>query len=284
MLKAFYFWSFFLRAIDGMPAKSEHSKEFGSFNRFFTIVLENRDYEDVMRDEFMGETLSSKGMLLTNFHAKTHPSQPNYFHMVAGSRMGVYTSMIQDVEGESIVDLLERKEITWKTYQEMYPGDCFDGDFATYKRKHNPFISFNNIRNDETRCSKIVNSDQLYVDIENESVPEYVFYTPDMDNNSHDTTLEYSSNWLDNFLTPLLENPYFEDTLFFITFDESESSFLYFFGDNQIYSLLIGPGITPGSTDNNYYSFENILATIEARWDLGNMGRTDAYAEPIELK
>jgi acid phosphatase len=262
-------------------AVESHSVSYNpSYKRFFTVVLENQDYDDVMNNNFMGNILASKGMLLTNFLAHTHPSQPNYIYMIAGSRMGVFLGLKRDLNGESIVDLLETKGVSWKTYQEQYPGNCFEGDFGSYRRKHNPFISFNNIRNNKEWCSKIVNSDQLYVDIENENVPEYVFYTPDMDNNGHDTSLDYAARWLEKFITPLLNNSYFNDTLFFITYDESKN----YFKRNQIFSLLIGPGITPGSKDNTRYGFENILATIEDRWALGNMDRDDAFAYKLNLK
>lgn len=49
-----------------------------------------------------------------------------------------------------------------------------------YARKHNPFISFKNIQTNPERCAKIVNADVLDEDIKNDTVPQYVFYTPNV--------------------------------------------------------------------------------------------------------
>lgn len=58
-------------------------------------------------------------------------------------------------------------------------------DIDNYARKHNPFISFKNIQKDKKRCANIVSAKQLDKDIDNDSVPQYVFYTPDVSNKHH---------------------------------------------------------------------------------------------------
>lgn len=60
-------------------------------------------------------------------------------------------------------------------------GNCSTGSsYGTYRRKHNPFISFENIAQNATRCANIVNADELDKDIENNTVPQFVFFTPDV--------------------------------------------------------------------------------------------------------
>jgi phospholipase C len=85
-------------------------------------------------------------------------------------------------------------------------------------------MTFSNIRNDKHRCANIVNSDIIYKDIENKTLPDYVFYTPNQENDMHNTNVSYGSNWLENFIEPLLKNPYLNDTVFLITFDENNIS------------------------------------------------------------
>lgn len=51
---------------------------------------------------------------------------------------------------------------------------------GNYARKHNPFISFTNVQKNPEWCAKIVNSDQLDIDIDNDQVPQFVFFTPDV--------------------------------------------------------------------------------------------------------
>ena len=53
----------------------------------------------------------------------------------------------------------------------LCPGNCdASASVGTYYRKHNPLISFNSIRNNATRCAKIVNADEFDTDL-NGKVP-----------------------------------------------------------------------------------------------------------------
>lgn len=86
-----------------------------------------------------------------------------------------------NIDRKSIVDLLEAKGVSWKSYQQGYTGNCdLSMKIGKYVRKHNPFISFTNVQNNPERCAKIVNSDQLDIDISNDQVPQFVFFTPDV--------------------------------------------------------------------------------------------------------
>ncbi|KAH6579270.1 hypothetical protein BASA50_007814 [Batrachochytrium salamandrivorans] len=255
-----------------------------SFDRFGVIVLENRNFKTVINDKYMGTVLRKKGKLLTNYHALTHPSQPNYLAMISGDTSGVFLDYPSDINRKTIVDLLEAKGISWKTYQENYPGDCYtDTDSEDlYYRKHNPFISFKLISQNPSRCAKIVNADQLQTDINNKDVPQYFFYSPNINNDGHDTNAKTASDWLQGFIEPLLANPYFKNTVFLITFDENEW-LLPWFNDNQIYSLLVGGPVAPNTSDNTKYTHYSQLATIEARWGLGSLGQGDALANPFNI-
>ncbi|KAJ3268346.1 hypothetical protein HDU76_011442, partial [Blyttiomyces sp. JEL0837] len=181
------------------------------------------------------------------------------------------------------IDLLESKGLTWKTYQEDYPGHCATGKTyggsGAYARKHNPFISMNNIRTNPTRCAKIVPAANLNSDAATNNLPNYMFYTPNLTNDGHDTDIPTASAWLQNFLSNKLNDKAYANTLFFVTFDESASS-----SPNQIYGVLLGAGIAgAGQTDDNYYDHYSWLATIEAIFGLGNLGLNDASASTIKL-
>ena len=184
------------------------------FEKLFVIVLENESLNHVMNDWYMGKELVSRGRLLTNYRGVAHPSQPNYIAMIAGSTYGIWNDRYHDLNGPTIVDLLEEKNLSWKTYHEDYPGDCFVGaTYRRYVRKHNPFISFVNISTNPERCSNIVNSDELVVDIYHNRTSNFVLYVPNMDNNGHDTNYTYSSKWLQTFLNPILDHPHMASTL-----------------------------------------------------------------------
>ncbi|KAI8892185.1 phosphoesterase family-domain-containing protein [Globomyces pollinis-pini] len=251
-----------------------------TFDRFFVIVFENTNYDVAIKDNYFGKVLPSKGRLLTNYHGRTHPSQPNYIAMVGGSRLGVTTNDNYDLNDRSVVDLLESAGKSWITYQQQYPGNCFTGSSSgAYVRKHNPFISFKNISANSKRCAKIVNADQLNSDIRNGKVADYVYFTPDLKNSAHDTNISTASRWFQGFFDPILSNALFKNTLFLVTFDENDPSNDR--DNNRIYSLLIGPGVQPGSVDNTAYNHYSQLATLEKNWKLDNLGLNDKTANPF---
>lgn len=104
-----------------------------------------------------------------------------------------------------------------------------------------------------------------------------------MDNDGHDTSLEYAANWTLSFLTPLLANAQFmEKTLILLTYDESQTYSI----PNRIASLLLGgavPDNLKGTSDSTVYTHYSILSTLENNWGLPNLGRYDVGANVFDL-
>ncbi|KAJ3347670.1 hypothetical protein HDU83_001891 [Entophlyctis luteolus] len=244
------------------------------------ILLENQDYTSVMADAYMGTNLTSRGYLMSNYLGVTHPSQPNYIAMTSGNTQSCIWDLNCDISAAGVADLLEAKGLTWKNYAEKYPGNCYTGsNTGTYYRKHTPFIMFNNIHNNATRCANVVEAGQLAADAAANKLPTYMFYTPDINNDGHDTSLAYASAWLQGFLEPKLTSPAYANTLFHIVFDESATQV---FAPNHIYSLFIGKGIAgAGKVDATAYTHYSGLATVESIFGLGNLGTNDATATAI---
>ena len=116
------------------------------------------------------------------------------------------------------------------------------------------------------------------MDIENDNVPAYSFYTPNITNDGHDTNGSFAGTWLDGFFQSTLANATFmKDALVLITFDEDG----YYAERNQIWSCLIG-GVIPAelrnTTDNTFYTHYSALRTVELNWGLGSLNRGDANA------
>ena len=114
------------------------------------------------------------------------------------------------------------------------------------------------------------------MDIENNNVPAYSFYTPNITNDGHDTNGSFAGTWLDGFFQSTLANATFmKDALVLITFDEDG----YYAERNQIWSCLIG-GVIPAelrnTTDDTFYTHYSALHTVELNWGLGSLNRGDA--------
>jgi hypothetical protein len=248
-----------------------------AFKKVIVVYLENTDYRGAMKQPFLKE-LAKRGALLTDFHAETHPSQPNYVALVAGTTEGVHGDSNSDLDERYIGDLLASVRKTWRNYAEGYPGDCFlEAKKKRYVRKHTPFLSIKNVQSDPKQCANVVDASGFQKDFRNGNLADFTFYTPDLDNDGHDTGVKFASMWMEREFSPLINNPVFaSNVLLIVTFDEDDSM-----GDNHIYTVLFGQGVTPGSTSGERYNHYSILRTIEDAWKLGSLGKGDASAKPI---
>ncbi len=246
------------------------------FHKVMTVIFENTDYQAALNQDFFA-SFAAQGALLTNFNAELHPSQGNYISLIAGNNFQVSGDEKENVDQLSIVDLLEAKGLTWKVYAEGYPGNCFLSNSGKYVRKHNPFVSIVNIQNNPARCANIVNAEQLAVDIENNQVPDYSFYVPNLDNDAHDTGVEFANDWFKNFFGLLMQDPKFMTGMALIaTFDESGP-----FGGNQVYTAIVGEGIKPGIQSATEYNHFSLLKMIEDNFALGTLNQKDLDASSI---
>lgn len=249
-----------------------------NFDRVMIVVLENQPLSASMKNPLMRDIIK-RGTLLTEYYAMVNPSQPNYIGLLAGDLLGVSGDGVFNLPQTNLVDLMEAKGITWKAYQENYPGNCFSGDTSDglYKRKHNPFISFDNIRNNPTRCKNIVDSAELSKDLAAGTVPQYSFYTPNMNNNGHDTGLDFTASWLYDTFLPTYLIPFNNtgNALLVVTFDEGVPA------NNRIFTVLIGSMIPQGYIDSTSYTHYSLLRLIEDNFELGSLNRHDATATRI---
>ena len=198
--------------------------------------------------------------------------------MISGGLQGVKGDQNININALHLGDLLEAKGKTWKNYAEGYPGNCFSGATAgRYVRKHVPFISFINVQQDARRCANIVPASQFATDIANGTLPDFSFYSPDLDNDGHDTGLAYADGALKRIFGPLIDNADFMDgMLLIVTFDEDDHT-----QGNKIYTALIGGGFEPGTQDNTRYNHYSLLRTIEDGFGLGSLHLNDETATPI---
>ncbi len=254
----------------------ERPKIWSNINKVVVIFLENTDFEDTVNRPFMKQ-LSQNGALLTSYYGITHPSQPNYIAFISGQTHGVDNNKNVSIKASHLGDLLKNADKTWKSYAEEYPGSCYLGAHSgKYYRKHEPFISFENIQSDPKRCSQIVNADQFQSDLQSQTLPHFSLYIPDIKNNGHDTGVEYADKWLSEFFSNINQNVLY-NTTFIITFDEGGGS-----QNNRIATYFYGAGVKPGSTSDQDYDHYCLLRTIEDIFNLPNLGNYDQSASPID--
>ncbi|KAK3344361.1 phosphoesterase family-domain-containing protein [Lasiosphaeria hispida] len=263
------------------------------FDRLITIWLENQDYAKAAIDNNIAD-LKRRGILLDKYYAHTHPSQPNYLAAIAGDYFGLnhdeFVRLPENVY--TVADLLESKDISWAGYFEDLPGPGFMGNYSDgpsgkdtwdYVRKHNPFVTYDSITNDGMRLLGVLSFDDFQLAFKARQVPQFIFMSPNMMNDGHNTTLQAATDWSHQFLLPLLaDNAFDERTLIMLTFDESET----YSEPNHIVTLLLGSAVPPalkGTQDSSFYTHYSMLSSIEYNWDLPHLGRYDVGANVFQF-
>jgi len=252
----------------------------GAWENFFIMMFENHGYNQVMNNSKWTSIINSVNTFqLSNYHAVSHPSQPNYVSHLGGSWFNCSDDLPCNLPYKNLVDLLEAKGLTWKAYMEDYApglnGACnMATDINSYARRHNPFQSFTDITSDPKRCAKIVNADAIQKDVMG-SLPNFGYYTPTVNNDSHDQDLDFSgdylSNWLDSYYTPYA-NKAWANTLFMITFDEDENT-----EGNHVVAFFKNVKLS-NHTDDGVYTHYSVPKFVENNWNLGSLGQNDVTA------
>ena len=159
----------------------------------FVIMLENHSFSSVIGNANAPyiNSLADEYGLATNYYGVTHPSLPNYVATISGSNwfsnMDVPT---QTFDHRNLVDQLEEHHIGWGAYMETMPSAGFTGtqypaNAALYVNKHNPFILFDDVRNDPARAAKITPYTALAADLNGGNAPRFVWITPNQCHDMH---------------------------------------------------------------------------------------------------
>ncbi len=115
-----------------------------AFDRVFQVWLENTDYEAAISTPAM-QALLSQGVLLDNYYAVTHPSEPNYIASVAGDFFGLSDDAFYHVPTNisTVFDLLDDggkagKPISYACYAENMPYDGFTASTTPQRTTSTP--------------------------------------------------------------------------------------------------------------------------------------------------
>ena len=241
----------------------------------FTIVMENHS-----RGEILGSSqapyinsLASQHAVAEGYHDPfVHPSEPNYFWMVAGQNFGILDDAdpgSHHLDAKShIADQLELAGLSWKAYQESMGQPCGLTSHGLYAAKHNPFAYFDDINgwdgkafHPEQRCNAhVVDYAQLDLDIANNVVPRYVFITPNLKSDMHDASIAFGDAWLASEVPKLLAtDAYKNGGVIFLMWDEGGGSPA---SDDPPF-LAISPNAAAGMRSQVDYDTSSYLKTVQ---------------------
>ncbi len=262
-----------------------------TFSHIFVIVMENHEYGSVIgRPEapYVNSLAATYG-LATNYYAASHPSLPNYFALTAGSTFGIASDCTTCyVSATNFADQVESSGRSWKAYMEDMPTPCFMGaSSGNYAMKHDPFMYYTDIRNNPARCAAhVVPFTQFGVDMSTGQVPNFVWITPNMCNDTHDCPVATGDAWLRNVIPRIIGSAAFRNGgVLFITWDEGSSN-ASCCGDawgGHVATLVISPRSISGFRSNTAENHYSLLRTIEDGFQLGHLGAA-AWSSSVPLR
>ncbi len=253
----------------------------------FVVVMENHGYDQVWNTSSSPyiTSLGNSNARATNYHAQTHPSLPNYMDLYGGSNYGITTdcnpSSSCHVSAVNLADNLEAKGLTWKGYMESMPSPCFLNSSGDYTPRHNPFVYFDDIRNNPARCTgHDVPYTNLAADLTSAATtPNFAFITPNLCNDMHNCSVATGDSWLMSNLPGILNSPActVDKCLLILTWDEDDRG-----QNNQVLTIFAGSAAKAGGvTSAVSYTHFSALRTVEDIFGLPTQTSNDAAASPM---
>ena len=244
------------------------------------IMEENKGYQATLGscgDDPYLCSLASQYASYTNWDAIAHPSLPNYLGVDSGGTQGCgadacpggYTA--RDLGGE-----LSSAGIPWTAYMESMPSPCYTGGSqGLYKRAHNPFVYFNDVVNSATCSNNVVpypGSSGLVSDLDASGAPQFVWITPNLNDDMHNGSVAQGDAWLAANLPAVLTSSWFTDydSTVIVTMDENDAQ--PFPGGGQIPMVVISTAARGQGRSRPRGNLYGTLRAIEEEFGVGYLG------------
>ncbi len=295
-------------------AKNGGSRGLPNFQHVFVIMMENTGFDSLIGNPnapFINSAAATHG-LATKYFGVTHPSQPNYIAATSGSTNGVADDNDTTIDVSNIVDQLETHGKTWKAYMQSL-SLCNGNKLAhacgnqLYERKHNPFVSYQDVQSNPARMANVVDLSQFNIDLANNTVPDYSWISPDQCNDMHgrgtsdpndlcgfahvQALIATGDAFLQSTVNQIMNSQVWQNgnSTIFIAWDESDftGSGPFGFGDTSgccdsvpgnggghVVTLVISNSVTSARTSDLASNHYSLLTTIEGGWSLGCLAFT----------
>jgi phosphatidylinositol-3-phosphatase len=245
------------------------------------VIEENHSLEQIIDspDAPFLNRLAATGTLLTNYHAITHPSLPNYVALLSG-----HTGRIRSdcrgctIAGPTLVDQLEARHIAWAAYLEGLPRPCSGvSGSGAYTEAVDPFMHAATIRGTPARCDRVLPFERFHADLAAGRLPTVVFIAPNLDDDMHSGPVQVADTWLRRLVGELeADRVWRADTRLVVTFDEggrddTRSCCGGLARGGLIPTIVAGPRVRRGR-DATPFTHYSLLRSIEAAFGLPFLG------------
>jgi phosphatidylinositol-3-phosphatase len=257
------------------------------FSHVFVIVMENHEYNEIIGSSAAPyiNGLAKQYSLATQYYAVTHPSLPNYLSLTAASTFGI-TSDCENcfLNQTNLADQIEAGGRTWRAYMESMPSPCYQADAGNYAMWHNPWLYYNDIRTNATRCNAdVVPYTQFSSDLASSTVPNFMWVTPNLCDDMHDCSVSTGDTWLLQNVPQILNSSAFKNGgVLFITWDEGNTSLgcCTNAAGGKVATLVISPTAVAGLASTIAEDHYSLVRTVEDSWGMPELNGASCTCTP----
>lgn len=217
-----------------------------AYSHIVVVMEENHAYNEIIGSPsapYIKGTLVPGGAVMSNYFAITHPSEPNYFALYAGSTFGVTDDNFHAEPDPTLETVLNAAGKSFAGYVEQ-PID----------QNHTPWEYFPEGTSVEKDISSFTAGNFA-------ALPTVSFVIPNVNDDMHDGTIQQGDTWLQNNINAYAQWAKSNNSLLVVTWDEDDGT-----QNNQVPAILYGADITPGlyNTPYSHYDLLSTIATAES--------------------
>jgi phospholipase C len=238
------------------------------------VIEENHSYSDVIGNSSASyiNSLAARGASFSSSFAITHPSEPNYLALFAGTTEDLSDdSCPHTFTGANLASELLAAGDTFTGYSESMPSDGYTGCTAgDYARKHAPWVNFTNVPAADSRTFAAFPRDFTML-------PTVAVVVPNLADDMHNGTVAQGDAWLRANLDAYARWAPAHNSELIVTWDEDDNG-----ANNQIPTLIVGANVKPG-TYGEKISHYSVLRTLEGFYGLPYAGSSSTAAPTTDI-
>ncbi len=240
------------------------------------VIYENHAFDQIIGSKnapYMNSLIKGKNCaLFVNAYAVTHPSQPNYLALFAGSTLGITSDDLPNTfpfTQQNLGAELLQHGYTFTGYSEDLPYTGYNGKYTKlYARKHNPWVNWQDSKVNGIPAKFNLPFKDFPKDFN--KLPDVAFVVPNIDNDMHDgrepVRTSRGDAWLKDNLGRYINWTNTHNSILIVTFDEDNYS-----EGNRIPTFIYG-SIVKGGRYGQKINHYNVLRTIEEMYKLPYAG------------
>jgi acid phosphatase len=244
-----------------------------AYSHIVIVFEENHSYSQIIGSPSAPyiNSLASSGVLFTNSHAITHPSEPNYMAFTSGSAYGLTSDRCPfSTKHANLGSELFAAGKSYSDYSESMPKQGYKGcTFGEYARKHNPAANYTDLPSSVNRRFAQFPPSSRFA-----SLPTVSFVDPNLLNDMHDGTIAAGDSWLKQHMSSYLTWAMSHNSLLIVTWDENSGS-----PGNKIATIFAGAHVKAGRYSERVTHYR-VLRTLEKAYGLKALGHS-ASTTPI---